>query len=438
MHVIVIGGGLIGITSAWYLRQAGHDVTVVERRPGAGLETSFANGGQISVSHPEPWANPGAPAQVIRWLGRRDAPLLFRPRADWRQWSWSLRFLMECLPHRTRLNTDAIAALAVFSRDCLRQIRRETGIEYDGLTRGILHLFFDRESYATAGHRVAVLDGYGIAAHVCRPDDCLAIEPALAHSSRTLFGGIYASDDESGDAYKFTQRLTALCQQSGVQLLFRTAVKRLIPGGQGVSAIEVIQDSRVSHLTGDAYVLATGSYSPLLARPLGESLSVFPVKGYSVTLSLADAADAPEVSITDESRRIVCSRLGDRLRVAGTAELNGYDDSIDLVRCGAICQRIEELFPKLRTVGDPQYWAGLRPATPGNVPIIGRSRCANLFYNTGHGTLGWTLACGSGQVLADIVSGRTPAVAFPFRGIERPTRAKEDRRADSGVRSAWR
>lgn len=438
MHVIVIGGGLIGITSAWYLRQAGHDVTVVERQSAAGLETSFANGGQISVSHPEPWANPGAPAQVIRWLGRPDAPVMFRPRADWRQWSWGLRFLMECLPGRTRRNTDAIAALAVFSRDCLHQLRCETGIEYDSLTRGILHLFFDRDSFATAEHRVAVLEGYGIPARVCRPDDCLAIEPALADSAQRLSGGIYAPDDESGDAHEFTQRLAVLCLQNGVQLLFRTSVKRLIPGAQGVSGVEIICDGRVNRLTGDAYVLAAGSYSPLLARPLGESLPVFPVKGYSVTLPLADEAGAPEVSITDESHRIVCSRLGNRLRVAGTAELNGYDDSIDPVRCGAIRQRISEIFPKLRTLGDSLYWAGLRPATPGNVPIIGRSRRANLFYNTGHGTLGWTLACGSGQVLADIVCGRTSAVTFPFHGGRSGRRSRDTdgaTTAGDGIRS---
>ncbi|MEW5888198.1 MAG: D-amino acid dehydrogenase [Pseudomonadota bacterium] len=415
MRVFVLGAGLIGVATAWYLRRAGHDVTVIDRQPAAGMETSFANGGQISVSHPEPWANPGAPLQVLRWLGREDAPLLFRPRLDWQQWSWGLRFLLQCLPGPTRRNTGAIAALALYSRERLRELRRDTGIEYDCLERGILHLCFDARSFSHAHRRAAMLRTYGIRAEVRDARQCIALEPALAGCRDTLFGGIYAPDDETGDAHRFTQALSRLCMQAGVEFRFGATVRRLQASGSRIVAAEVVQDGETHRESAQAYVVALGSYSPQLVRPLGERLPIFPVKGYSVTLSLADDAGAPRTSITDESRRIVCSRLGNRLRLAGTAELSGYDTSINAVRCEAILRRAREIFPALHAAGEPEYWAGLRPATPGNLPVIGRSRYENLLYNTGHGTLGWTLACGSGQALADIASGRGPSVAFPFR-----------------------
>jgi len=416
MRVIVLGAGLAGVTSAWYLSQAGHEVAVVERQPAAGLETSFANGGQISVSHAEPWANPGAPGQILRWLGREDAPLLFRPRADWRQWSWGLAFLAECLPGRTRRNTEAIVRLALYSRDRLRELRQATGIEYDFTGKGILHLFFGAHDLAELERRTAQLHRFGMRAEVLDARACVAVEPALAHC-RELSGGLYAPEDESGDALKFTQRLADLCARGGVSFHYGLAVESLEAREGRVSAIHVrgTDDAR-ERIAGEAFVVALGSYSAKLVRPLGENLPIYPVKGYSVTLPLAPGAPAPEVSLTDESRRIVCSRLGQRLRVAGTAELNGHDLSINHTRCEAILRRTRELFPRLEPAGEVEYWAGLRPATPGNVPVIGRGRPANLFYNTGHGTLGWTLACGSGQVIADIVSAQRPALEFPFRG----------------------
>ncbi len=418
MHVVVLGAGLTGVTTAWYLRQAGHEITVIDRQPGAGLETSFANGGQISVSHPEPWANPGAPRQVLRWLGREDAPLLFRPRADWRQWAWGLRFLLECGPGRTRRNTEAIARLALYSRTCLQELRHATGIEYDFLGKGILHLFFAAEEFAQVEERVAVLRGFGMRAEVLDPAGCVAVEPALAASGERVVGGLYAPDDESGDAWKFTQQLAILCAARGVHVRFDTRIEALdVRAGRVVSIHVAAADGKREQVTGDAFVLALGSHSPLLVRPLGEDLPIYPVKGYSVTIPLASRAEAPQVSITDESRRIVCSRLGNRLRIAGTAELAGYDITVNRPRCEAILRRARQLFPGIEPAGEPEYWAGLRPATPSNVPIIGRSRLANLYYNTGHGTLGWTLACGSARAVADIVGERSPQVAFPFRGI---------------------
>ena len=418
MRVMVLGAGLTGITSAWYLAEAGYEVTVVERQPGAGLETSFANGGQISVSHPEPWANPGAPWQILRWLGREDAPLKFRLRADPRQWSWGLRFLLECLPGRSERGASAVAALALYSRACLQELRRATGIEYDCLTEGILHLFFDRASLAQAEPRARWLRRFGMQVEVLDRSECVAVEPALAACRDTLLGGLHAPQDESGDACKFTQGLARLCGARGVALRFGTEIEELAAQDGRITEVVVRSaDGEPSALSADAYVLCTGSHGPRLLAPLGERLPIYPVKGYSVTLPLADGAQAPRISITDESRRVVCSRLGQRLRAAGTAELAGYDTSINPARCRAILERTRELFPGAADQGEPEFWAGLRPGTPNNVPIIGRSRYPNLYYNTGHGTLGWTLACGSARALADIVAGRRPEPAFPFRGV---------------------
>lgn len=415
MHVIVLGAGLAGITSAWYLRQDGHAVTVIDRQPAAGLETSYANGGQISVSHPEPWANPDAPAQVLRWLGRENAPLLFRPRLDWRQWSWGARFLLECLPARARRNTTAIARLALHSRECLHVLQAETGIEYDRLRKGILHLFFSPREFAQAGRRAALLHAFGIRAEVLDAHACVGVEPALAHCRDTVLGGLYAPDDESGDAYMFTRRLAELCRQAGVAFRYGTSITAFLPGKKGIAAAAISAvDGLDERIGGDAFLLALGSHSAALARPLGERLPIYPVKGYSVTLPLATGAEAPSVSITDESRRIVCSRLGNRLRLAGTAELAGFDTRPTFVRCAAILRWAQQMFPQLQPAGEAEYWAGLRPSTPSNVPLIGRSRIGNLFFNTGHGTLGWTLACGSGRAIADIVGGKPPGIEFPF------------------------
>ncbi len=418
MHVIVLGAGLAGVASAWYLRKAGHAVTVIERQPAAGLETSYANGGQISASHPEPWANPGAPGQVLRWLGREDAPLLFRPRLDWRQWSWGLQFLRECLPGRTRRNTTAIARLALYSRACQHALQNETGIEYDRLEKGILHLFFTPRDFAQAGQRAALLHDFGVRAEVLSARDCLATEPALSHCRDEIHGGLYAPDDESGDALMFTQRLSERCLQAGVVFRYGLRIESLLTRDQRVIAVNAGTETGATEQMGaDAFLVALGSYSAALVRPLGDVLPIYPVKGYSVTLPLAAEADAPFVSITDESRRIVCSRLGNRLRVAGTAELTGFDASVHPGRCAAILRRVEQLFPQLKSSGEVEYWAGLRPATPNNVPVIGRGRPGNLFFNTGHGTLGWTLACGSGQAIADIINGKPPRIEFPFRNL---------------------
>jgi D-amino-acid dehydrogenase len=413
VKIVVLGGGVIGVTGAWYLAAAGHEVSVLERRASAGLETSFANGGQISAGHAEPWAKPAVVPKILRWLGREDAPLLFRPRADWAQWAWGLRFLRECVPGRFEHHSRALAGLAAYSRDSLRALRSRTGIRYDELSRGILHFTTsERDFEALARHTVA-MRSLGIEREVKTAAECVALEPALAYSVDRVIGGAYAPHDESGDAYRFTRELAALAAGKGVVFRYGVSVEALEPAGDFIAAVRARDGERFD---ADAYVLSLGSYSPLLVRPLGIRIPVYPLKGYSVTLPLgpAEAPAAPSVSLTDEAHKIVISRLGNRLRAAGTAELAGYDISINEVRCAAIARRVRQLFPRLAAAPAVDSWAGLRPATPNNVPLIGKTRLGNLFLNTGHGTLGWTLACGSGRALADLISGRRPDIGFNF------------------------
>jgi D-amino-acid dehydrogenase len=410
LKVLVLGAGVVGVSSAWYLAKAGHEVMVLDRQPAAGLETSFANGGQISVSHSEPWSNPHAPLRALSWMGREDAPLLFRLRWDPALFDWSLRFLRECTPGRTRDNIRNIVALATYSRSQLQALRAETSIAYDHLERGILHVYTDRQEFSAAAEAASLMREFGCERRVINADECVVIEPALKAARPLLVGGDYTAADESGDAHRFTQQLAGLCAARGVVFRYGAAIGKLATAGGQVAG--VVADNEL--FTADAYVAALGSYTPLLLRPLGICLPVYPAKGYSATVALGEQSVAPSVSLTDDGHKIVFSRLGRRLRIAGTAEFNGYNTELNPVRCAALMQRAGELFPDLRPDGDPEFWCGLRPATPSNVPFIGRSTLPNLYLNTGHGTLGWTMACGSGAALADIVSGRQPEPRFSF------------------------
>jgi len=417
MHVLVLGAGLAGVTSAWYLKQAGLEVTVVDRQATSAMETSYANGGQISVSHPEPWANPSAPLTVLRWLGKADAPLKFTPRADWRQWRWAGQFLLECLPWRTERNTRAIAALARYSRERLIELRALAGLEYTHSERGILHLFYDEASAQSIPARVKALAAHHIDASACDRDHCIDIEPALGCAHQAPLGGIFAPDDESGDARGFIEALTRRLQADGVRFLFKTRIDAIDHLGGRIEGVRVTHaDGTTDRLEANSYVLCLGSYSPLLMAPVGERLPIYPVKGYSVTLPVIDLERVPTVSLTDEARRIVCSRFGDRLRVAGTAELNGYDLTLDPARGQTLIDWAARTFPGGTDLDGAETWCGLRPTTPSNVPLIGKGRFINLYYNTGHGTLGWTLACGSAAALADLMSGARPMPDFPFLG----------------------
>ena len=427
MKVIVLGAGLLGVTSAYFLRQQGHDVTVVDRQAAAAAETSFANGGQISVSHAEPWANPGAPLKVLKWLGQEDAPLLFRLRADARQWRWALGFLRECTPARTRRNIEQIVRLGTYSRDTLQQLRRDTGLSYDQRTQGILHFYTSQKEFDAAEAPAAQMRELGCDRRVVSADEAVRIEPALAHIRPKLAGATYTSEDESGDANRFARELVRLCEAAGVRFLMSHTVTAIREVGGEVDHVEATDsEGRFQRLRADAYVLAMGSLSPLLAKPLGIELPIYPAKGYSVTMPVRNPAMAHQVSLTDDEYKLVFSRLGDRLRIAGTAELNGYDRDLNRVRCEAIVRRVEELFPGAGDSERAQFWTGLRPATPSNVPIIGRSKVGKLFLNTGHGTLGWTHACGSGKSIAHIVSGMQPEVDFAFVGLERLARRVGD------------
>jgi D-amino-acid dehydrogenase len=417
MRILVLGAGVVGTCSAWYLSEAGHRVTVIDRQPAAGCETSFANGGQISVCHAEPWANPHVFGQVWKWLGREDAPLLFRLRFDPALFAWGLRFLRECLPGRTRRNIGDIVALALYSRSHLQALRQEVELDYDALTRGILHVYTDAKEFVGAQEAARLMQELGLDRLQVDADRCVEIEPALAPARAMLVGGDYTASDESGDAHRFTQALATHCREAGVEFRHDCSIDKLVLAGGQVAGVVVDDGSSKALLNADAYVLCLGSYSPLLLKPLGIYMPVYPAKGYSVTLPLADSdCAAPFVSITDDEHKIVFSRLGQRLRVAGTAEFNGYNLELNAVRCQALIDRTHQWFPDLQLAGEAEPWCGLRPATPSNLPLIGRSPIRNLWFNTGHGTLGWTMACGSGAALADLMSGRQPDVAFPFLG----------------------
>ena len=427
MKVIVLGAGVTGITTAWFLRQQGHEVTVVERRAAPALETSFANGGQISVSHAEPWANPGAPLKVLKWLAKEDAPLLFRLRADMNQWLWGLEFLRNCTPSRTRHNIQQIVNLGMYSRSTLQKLRGDLGLNYSALTKGILHFYTSQSEYDDAQAPAQIMREYGCELDMKTADECVAIEPALAQCKNQIVGGSMTPSDESGDAQAFTSALAAKCAEQGVTFLYNTHVVGLKTAGSSITSVQVAQGSgeaggQLQHLQADANVLCLGSFSAQWAKLVGHTLRIYPAKGYSVTLPVINESASYNVSLTDDEYKLVFSRLGNRLRIAGTAELNGYNTDLNLVRCQAIIRRVRQLFPDMTDGQGAQLWTGLRPATPSNVPYIGRSKTSNLFLNTGHGTLGWTHACGSGAAIADIVSGKVPQVDFAFTGLDTASR----------------
>jgi D-amino-acid dehydrogenase len=414
MHILVLGAGVVGTTTAWYLRQSGHDVTVVERQSRSALETSYANGGQVSVSHAEPWANPSAPLKLLKWLGQPDAPLLFRLRLDPAQWLWGLHFLRECTPERTRHNIRQMVNIGTYSRSCLQALRKETGLDYDKLEKGILHFYTDQKEFDGAMEPARIMRELGCQRDVIDTRKAIELEPALALAQDSIVGATYTSEDESGDAHKFTQELATKAEEAGVVFLYETEVVGLENNTDEVTGVRVIHNGGQDTLRGDGYVLSLGSYSRSKARPLGVNLRTYPAKGYSITVPVNKPEAAFQVSLTDDQYKLVYSRLGDRIRVAGTAELNGFNRDLNVKRCQAIVRRTADLMPDAGHWNEASFWSGLRPMTPSNVPYIGRTRYRNLFLNTGHGTLGWTHSCGSASALSDIINGRTPEVDFEF------------------------
>ena len=414
MRVLVLGAGVVGVTCAWFLRQAGHDVTVVERQVGAGRETSFANGGQISVSHAEPWANPGAPRKVLKWLGREDAPLLFRPRFNAEQWVWGVAFLRECTAARAALNTRRLVALGLYSRAILKQLRAEIVLDYPHSEHGIVHFYTDPADFELARTSAALMRSLGCNRRSISPDEAVAFEPALAAMRGHIVGADYCAEDESGDAHAYTVQLAERCAQEGVEFLLKTTVRRVLVERDRCIGIEIMRaEGSIARLNADAVVACLGVQTRALMAPLGIRLQIVPAKGYSATFDITDLKRAPSVSLTDDEYKIVFSRFDRRLRVAGTVELGGDGLDLNQARCDALTRRTEALFPGACNFSQPRYWAGLRPLTPSNVPYLGATRVQSLYLNTGHGTLGWTMAAGSGQLIADLISGRPTAVELP-------------------------
>lgn len=417
MHILVMGAGVVGTTTAWYLQKQGHQVTVVDRQNQAGLETSYANGGQISVSHAEPWANPSAPLKVMKWLFQPDAPLLFRPRLDPAQWRWALSFLGQCTSARAAHNIRQMVNLGTYSRSQLQALRKEAGIEYNHLEKGILHFYTNPAEFDGAMEPTRIMQDLGCDRQIIDADRAVELEPALKPIRNRIAGATYTSEDESGDARMFTQNLAKRCAEAGVEFRYGTEILGFERAGERVLGIQTLRDGHHETLRADAYVLSMGSFSAALASQLGIVLNIYPAKGYSITVPVKNEEAAFNVSLTDDEYKLVYSRLGDRMRVAGTAELNGYSRKLNYTRCRAIVRRTAEVMPEAGYWDQAEFWTGLRPATPSNVPYIGKSHFANLYLNTGHGTLGWTHSCGSAAALADIIDGRKPEVDFTFSGL---------------------
>lgn len=429
-RVMVLGAGVIGVTTAWQLSKAGFAVTVVEREPSVALETSFANGGQISVSHATPWANPSTPLKALKWLFREDAPLLFRWRRlfgrdfDRDLWRWGWQFLRESNAKQADKNLVQMVNLGLYSRQILGEVRAETGITYDCLTKGIMHFYTSGFEFNSAIVPTQRMQQLGCDRRQISVAEAIRLEPALAQSEKNLVGATYTALDESGDAHTFSQALAKLCQKNGVQFLFNTTVLEILAKNHHITGVKIVDKLGNSQiLTADNYVLALGSYSPILVKPLGIDLPIYPAKGYSATFDVVDANKTPYVSLIDDEFKLVYSRLGNLLRVAGTAEFDGFNQALNPVRCEAMTRRVRAVFGEVVDFDTPNYWTGLRPMTPSNVPTIGRAfnhfgKFENLFLNTGHGTLGWTHSNGSAKAMADILLGKKPEVDFNFIGMD--------------------
>ena len=451
MNVVVLGAGIIGVSTAWHLLERGHEVTVVDRQPDAALETSFANAAQISVSYCEPWANRDAPLKALKWMFRDDAPLLFRPQfplgQGWQQWRWGLQFLAQCNDAAFERNVQQLVALGAYSHEALKEVVRATGIDYHRLERGIAHYYTDQQSFDTAGDAAALMRKYGVARRLVSTAELLQIEPALTQFAHRIVGGTYTASDESGDARVFTQSLARRCAERGARFLYNHDIVQLETAGNAIDSVAVrARNARAAgtndeqtassapstRLKADAVVVACGSYTAPLLRTVGVDLPIYPGKGYSATFKLKKPELAPFVSMIDDEVKCALSRLGDDLRVAGTIEVGGYDLSLDTpvarARCHMLARRIEEVLPGVCDTrlaeqgGNPRFWTGLRPATPTNIPYIGKTKVGGLWVNAGHGTLGWTHGAGSGKAMAELISGDMPEMNFGFYGIKRASR----------------
>ncbi len=402
MHVVVLGSGVIGVSCAYHLALAGHQVTVLDRCAAPAMETSYANAGEVSPGYSAPWAGPGVPVKAIKWLMMRHRPLVIRPHFDLALVRWGLAMLRNCTAARYKLNKGRMVRLAEYSRDCLIELRAQTGIDYDQRTQGTLQLFRTQRQFDASAADVGVLREYGVAHALLDAEACLAHEPALAHVRDKFVGGLHLPSDETGDCFKFTQALAALAAQRGVRFRYGIRIDRLLQVGGQVHGVATATGT----VKADATLVALGSYSPLLLAPLGISLPVYPVKGYSITVPITDASGAPESTVMDETHKVAVTRLGERIRVGGTAELAGYDLHLHPARQRTLEHVVGDLFPRGGDVARAEFWCGLRPMTPDGTPLLGPAGPRGLYLATGHGTLGWTMAAGTGRVMAEVISGR--------------------------------
>ncbi|HTT12932.1 MAG TPA: D-amino acid dehydrogenase [Burkholderiaceae bacterium] len=402
MKIVILGSGVIGTTAAYYLAKAGNEVTVLERQSGPGRETSYANAGEVSPGYSAPWAGPGIPVKAIKWLLMHHRPLVIKPMLDAAMWRWGAQMLRNCTAARYALNKGRMVRLAEYSRDCLKQLRTATGIPYDERAQGTLQLFRTRKQLDGTAKDVAVLQEYGVPYQVLDGAGCIRYEPALADVGHKFVGGLRLPGDETGDCFLFTQRIASLAQQAGATFRFGVNIRALAAAGDGVAGVE----TDAGPVTADRYLVALGSYSTRLLAPRGIRIPVYPVKGFSITVPISNASKSPQSTIMDETHKVAVTRLGDRVRVGGTAQLSGFDLSLNERRRRTLEFVVTDLFPQAGDVGRAEFWTGLRPMTPDGTPIVGPTRIRNLWLATGHGTLGWTMAAGTGRLLADWMAGR--------------------------------
>lgn len=421
MRVIVLGAGVIGVTSAYYLAKEGHEVTVIDRQQGPALETSFANAGEISPGYASPWAAPGIPAKAVKWLFMKHAPLIIQARPDLAKIEWVARMLLNCTSAAYGVNKSRMVRLAEYSRDCLIALRRESGIVYDERSMGTLQLFRTEKQVAAAEKDIKVLKADGVPFEVLDAAACVAAEPGLAPNIGKIAGGLRLPGDETGDCFKFTNALADMATSLGVTFVWNTEIKALEADGGKIAAVQ----TSAGRMEADSFVLAMGSYSPALARPFGMRLPVYPVKGYSITVPIVDEARAPVSTVMDETHKIAITRLGDRIRVGGMAEISGFNNHLHPRRQATLTHSVEDLFGGAGDQSKATFWSGLRPMTPDGTPLVGRSTVPNLYLNTGHGTLGWTMAAGSARVIADMVSGRVPEIDSADLGYSRYQRGRK-------------
>ena len=415
MRVLILGGGVIGATTAYYLARSGHEVTVVDRQPGPGLETSFANAGQVSPGYSAPWAGPGVPLKAIQWLLMNHSPLVIKPTLDPALWRWGAQMLRNCTAARYKVNKARMVRIAEYSRDCLKALREDIGITYDDRAQGTIQLFRTQKQLDGVGKDVEILKKSGVPFEVLDRAGYVAHEPALAEVQEKFVGALRLPGDETGDCFKFTNAIAEAAMRLGADFRFGVTIEGLETTGGEITGVR----TDAGTLTADRYVLALGSYSTKMLAPIGIRVPVYPVKGFSITVPITDPDMAPTSTIMDETHKVAVTRLGDRIRVGGTAQLSGFNLDLEAGRRRTLEFVVTDLFPKGGDVSRATFWTGLRPMTPDGTPILGGTKYGNLYLSTGHGTLGWTMAAGTGRVMADLIGGATPEISLEGLTVDR-------------------